>query len=130
MSRQSPLRTPLKRARGLGSAKTGTGHFIAQRVTAIALVVLAVYVLGLVISLADADYGRVRAAVARPFNATLLMAFLVAAFWHAKLGLQVVIEDYVHAPAAAVGLQLLSLFTCALAAIAGVVAVLRITLGA
>ena len=68
--------------------------------------------------------------VASPFNAALLVAFLIAAFWHAKLGLQVVIEDYVHAPLLAGIAHLANIFVCALAAIAGVLAVLRIaTLG-
>src|SRR3546814_658473 len=90
------LRTPLKRARGLGSAKDGTGHFILQRITAIALVFLSIYVVGLVVWLIGADYAVVRATVAEPCNALLLVAFLVASFWHAKLGMQVIVEDYVH----------------------------------
>lgn len=123
------LRHPLKVARGLGSAKDGTGHFIAQRVTAIALIFLTVYVVGLVISFAGADFAVVRARVANPWNATLLIAFLITSFWHAKLGLQVIIEDYVHGTWAFLSLQLLSLFVCALAGLASVIAVVRITLG-
>ena len=92
----SRLRNPLKTARGLGSAKEGTHHFIVQRITAIALVFLGLYVLGLVVFNAGADYATVRAAVANPFNATVLVAFLVAMFWHAQLGLQVIVEDYVQ----------------------------------
>lgn len=124
------LRTPLKRARGLGSAKDGTGHFLWQRITAIAVALLGIYLLGLLLGLGGADYDRARAIVASPLNATLLIAFLVAAFWHAKLGVQVVIEDYVHTPLLAGMAHLANIFVCALAAIAGVLAVLRIALGA
>lgn len=129
MSAHDNLRTPLKRARGLGSAKDGTHHFILQRITAIALVFLSIYVIGLVISLVGGDYAAVRAAVASPLNAVLLVAFLVATFWHAQLGMQVVIEDYVHTPWLAVTSQLLVIFVCVLAAIASVLAVIRIALG-
>lgn len=124
------LRHPLKTARGLGSAKDGTGHFIVQRVTAIALVFLSLYVVGLLLSLVGADYAAVRGRVGHPLNATLLVAFLVAAFWHAKLGLQVIIEDYVHTPWAAATLHLANIFVCFVAATASVLAVVRIALGA
>lgn len=130
MSMQPDFRTPLKRAIGLGSAKEGTGHFFRQRVTAIALVLLGAYLIGIVLGLGGADYERARAIVADPLNAAVLVAFLVAAFWHAKLGLQVIIEDYVHAPLLAGAAHLANIFVCALAAIAGVLAIVRIALGA
>ena len=124
------LRHPLKTARGLGSAKDGTHHWILQRITAIALVFLSLYVVGFVAWLAGSGYGAVREAVAHPVNALLLIAFLVAAFWHAKLGMQVIIEDYVHTPWLAATAQLTVIFVCVLAAIASVLAVIRIALGA
>lgn len=86
------LRTPLKRAIGLGSAKDGTGHFMLQRITAIALLLAGAWMIGLLLSLNSTDYIFVRATVRDPLNATVLVAFLIAACWHAKLGLQVVIE--------------------------------------
>ncbi|GAB3385237.1 succinate dehydrogenase, hydrophobic membrane anchor protein [Lysobacter fragariae] len=124
------LRTPLKTARGLGSAKDGTHHFVLQRITAVALVFLSLYVIGLIISLVGDDYATVRVTVGHPCNAVLLIAFLAAMFWHAKLGLQVIIEDYVHTPWSAVVLQLANIFICVLAALASVLAVIRIALGA
>jgi succinate dehydrogenase / fumarate reductase membrane anchor subunit len=127
---QSRLRTPLKNARGLGSAKDGTHHFVLQRITAVALVFLSLYVVGLIISLVGDDYATVHAAVARPCNAVLLIAFLIATFWHSKLGLQVIIEDYVHTPWSATALHLANIFICVLAALASVLAVIRIALGA
>jgi succinate dehydrogenase / fumarate reductase membrane anchor subunit len=128
--RRDEFRTPLKRARGLGSAKDGTGHFLWQRVTAIAVVLAGAWLLGLLLSLASADYAHARMMVADPLNATVLVAFLAAAFWHAKLGLQVVIEDYVHTPMLAGIAHLANIFACALAAIAAILAVVRIALGA
>ncbi len=123
------LRTPLKRAVGLGSAKDGTHHFIWQRVTAVATGLSGLWVLGMLLTLRTAEFDFVRGMVADPVNASVLVAFLVSMFWHARLGLQVVIEDYVHTPLTATVLQLAVLFTCTLAGIASVLAVLRIALG-
>lgn len=128
MNRQDRYRTPLKRARGLGSAKDGTHHWIVQRITAIALVFLSIYVIGLVVWLLGADFVAVRAAIAHPLNAVLLVAFLIATFWHSQLGMQVIIEDYVHTPWLAVTAQLAVIFVCILAALASVLAVVRIAL--
>ncbi|MDQ3040252.1 MAG: succinate dehydrogenase, hydrophobic membrane anchor protein [Pseudomonadota bacterium] len=128
--RHQDLRTPLKRAVGLGSAKDGTGHFIWQRITAIVLLLLGAYLIGLLLSLGGSGYEIARAIVADTVNATILVAFLIAMFWHAKLGLQVVIEDYVHTPAVAGLAHITNIIVCALAAIASVLAVIRITLGA
>ena len=123
------LRTPLKRALGLGSAKDGTSHFMLQRITAIALLFAGAWLIGLLLSLTSSDYVFVRATVADPLNATVLLAFLIAACWHAKLGLQVVIEDYLHTPLLAGAAHLANIFICALAAIGGVLAIIRIALG-
>ncbi|HZX81474.1 MAG TPA: succinate dehydrogenase, hydrophobic membrane anchor protein [Lysobacter sp.] len=128
--RPPTLRHPLKVARGLGSAKDGTHHFLVQRVTAVALVLLSIYAVGLVISLVGADFATVRARVGHPVNATLLIAFLVANFWHARLGLQVVVEDYVHTALRYSLLQLFIVFACWIAGLASVLAVVRVMLGA
>ena len=125
-----PMRTPLKNARGLGTAKDGVRHFMLQRISAIALLFLVIYVVVLVIRLVGADFATARALVAQPFNATLLVAFLVAMFWHGQLGMQVVIEDYVHPPGKATIFQFVVIFVCVLAAIASIFAVVRIALGA
>jgi len=122
-------RTPLKDVRGLGSAKEGTHHFIVQRLTAIALVVLACWFLYFVIDLMQADYLTASDAVAKPWNATLLIAFLVAMFWHAQLGVQVIIEDYVHSHGVALFFQVVVRFVCILGALASAFAVVLIALG-
>lgn len=124
------LRNPLKTARGLGSAKTGTSHFIRQRVTAIAAAILSVYTLGLILFCMRADYATAISVVKHPVNMIVLLGLVISMMWHAKLGIQVIIEDYVHTPLAGMTLQFLNVFICGLAALAGVVAILRIALGA
>ena len=126
----SRLRDPLKNARGLGSAKTGTDHFIQQRITAVALVFTGLYVIALLLCNVHGGYDAMQAALAHPGNAVVVIAFLLAMTWHASLGMQVVIEDYVHTPAWSVTFLLLNRFVFAIAAIAGVLAVLKISLGA
>lgn len=125
----SRYRTPLKDVRGLGSAKDGTHHFIVQRLTALALIPLTCWFLYFVIGLMQADYLTATDAVARPFNAMFLVAFLVAMFWHTQLGMQVIIEDYVHSHALALTAQIAVRFICILGALASVFAVVRIALG-
>jgi succinate dehydrogenase / fumarate reductase membrane anchor subunit len=120
------LRNPLADARGLGSAKDGTSHWWAQRVSAIALIPLVLYVLYLLVSLAGADYASVRSAIAQPFNAVVLILFIATAFWHARLGLQVVIEDYFHVRWLEITLMLAVKFIFAAMGLAAIVAIGRI----
>ena len=122
------FRNPLQRARGLGSGKTGTGHFWWQRVTAIFLVPLVAWLLGLLVSFVGADLATVQLAIARPWNAIALSLFAILLFWHAKLGIQVVIEDYVHARGVEIALQLIVTLACALGALASLYAIGRIAL--
>ena len=89
-------RSTLGRVRGLGSAKEGVAHWWAQRTTALALVPLSLWFAASVIGLAGADYPAVVAWFKSPFNATLMILLIGATFYHAVLGLQVVLEDYVH----------------------------------
>jgi succinate dehydrogenase / fumarate reductase, membrane anchor subunit len=125
----STLRTPLKKAVGLGSARHGVHHFIVQRITAVALMLLGFWFVWLVLELLHLDYAGARALLAQPLNAVLMLAFVVAAFWHAQLGIQVVIEDYVHAHGLQLLLQIAIKFLCFLGAAASVLAVIRIALG-
>ncbi len=125
---RTSLRSGLGRVRGLGSAKEGVNHWGAQRVTAIALVPLTLWFVASVILLAGADHATVSAWIARPVNTVLLLALLVSTFWHAALGLQVVIEDYIHSEGAKLVVLLGVKALLALVGLAGVVAVLRVAL--
>jgi succinate dehydrogenase / fumarate reductase, membrane anchor subunit len=126
----SPLRSPLGRAIGLGSAKEGVEHWVAQRVTAVALVPLALWFVAAMIQLVGADFDAMQNWVGRPLPATGLVLLLIATFYHAAIGLQVVIEDYVHGELARFGLVMLSRLACIALAVAGIVAVLTLALGA
>ncbi len=127
---ESPFLTPAKAARGLGSAKSGTAHHIRQRVSAVALVVLVPWFLYAVIRAALGGYEAALAWVAQPLNALLLILTAAAAFYHMRLGMQVVIEDYIgKAGTRAALLVLNSFFAIALFA-AVALAVIKVWTGA
>jgi succinate dehydrogenase / fumarate reductase, membrane anchor subunit len=123
------LRDPLAQARGLGSAKEGVHHWWSQRLTAIALVPLTIWFVVSLLHLLHADYATARAYVADPLHAVFLLAFIWALFWHAQLGLQVVIEDYVHTRWLELTLQLMVKSLSVLGALACALAIVRIALG-
>ncbi|WP_298575149.1 succinate dehydrogenase, hydrophobic membrane anchor protein [uncultured Luteimonas sp.] len=125
-SRAAPFRTPLKRARGLGAGKSGTDHFWMQRVTAIVLAPLAIWFVWTLVTLVGADLETARGIIARPWNTIIFAVFLVCMFWHAKLGLQIVIEDYVHTRSLEITAHFLNNFLCGLGAIASLYAIARI----
>ena len=124
------MTNPLARARGHGSAKEGVQHWLAQRVTAVFLVFLLGWLVYALTALAGQDHAAVKAFVARPFNAALLILLLLALLHHAVLGLQVVIEDYVHHPGTEMALQFLIRAAAWLGMALGVVSVLKTALGA
>jgi succinate dehydrogenase / fumarate reductase membrane anchor subunit len=123
------LRTPLGRARGLGSAKEGLNHWWAQRFTAVILVPLLLWFAISVVGLVGAGYDTAAAWVARPLNAVLLLVMLGALFHHAQLGLQVVIEDYVHAEGPKLVTLVLVKVVILLLAVAAALAVLKLAVG-
>lgn len=88
--------TPFKKAHGLGAVKTGVHHWWMQRITSIALIPLSLWVAFSVAALVGQDYTKVAAWFAEPFTAIMLTLFVFTASYHASLGLQVVIEDYIH----------------------------------
>ena len=90
------MRTPLNRVRGLGSAREGTGHFWATRLSAVALVPLAFFVIGWVVSLRGAGFAEVRASLSQPLIALTIALFVVVSLYHMRLGMQTIIEDYMH----------------------------------
>ncbi|MGE0384706.1 MAG: succinate dehydrogenase, hydrophobic membrane anchor protein [Gammaproteobacteria bacterium] len=122
------LRSPLGVVRGLGSSRSGSDHWWLQRVTAVALVPLTVWLVASLVCVAGMDYAQARAWLAAPLNATLAIALVIALFWHAQLGVQVVIEDYLHGDGAKIAAQMLLRFIAALAGLASVLAILKIAL--
>lgn len=123
------MREPLARVRGLGAAGEGVGHWWAQRVTALALVPLALWFVISLVMLAGADYAAMHAWVARPWVSVLLILFIIATFHHAQLGLQVVIEDYVPGPLPRMASILLIKAVSMVLVVVGVLAVLQVALG-
>jgi succinate dehydrogenase / fumarate reductase, membrane anchor subunit len=123
------MRSPLGRAVGLGSAKGGVDHWWAQRITAVALVPLSLWFVSSVIGLVGADLESVQNWVSQPLPAILLILLLIATFYHASLGLQVVIEDYVHTELVKLGLIVLLRLLCFGFAVAGIFAVVSVALG-
>jgi len=123
------LQTPLGRVRGLGAAGNGVHHWWVQRLTAVALVPLGVWLLVSLVALPALDFVTLVSWIAGTWTATLLSLFTLTASWHSRLGIQVVIEDYVHDE----GLKTVSLvvsgFVHAVLAALGVFAVLRIAFG-
>ena len=125
----SDLRTPLARARGLGSARYGVHHWWAQRLTAIALIPLVVWFAISLVMMSGADYAAVRAWIGSPVVMVLLILTIAIGLHHGQLGLQVVIEDYVHGDGAKLALIVAVRFIAVLFGLAAIVAVLRIGLG-
>lgn len=122
------LRSDLGRARGLGSAKDGVRHWRLQRLTAVALVPLSVWFLLEVLCMFRADHATIVAWISAPYVTVLLIGFALALFWHMKLGLQVVIEDYVHVAWQQVTLQILLRLGVGLGALIAIVTILKISL--
>ena len=122
------MRSSLGRARGLGSAKDGVGHWWVQRLTAVALVPLTLWFAAAIICQAGAGHAEVTAWLASPFPAIAMILLSIATFYHAALGLQVVIEDYVSSE----GLRLAAIvavkLACCALGVASIFAVLKIAL--
>jgi len=124
------LRTPLKQARGLGSAKDGVHHWLIQRLTALALIPLFVWFIISLVSMMGADYQAIQQWMSNPLVTVLLVVFVISLFYHSELGVQVVIEDYVSAKGARLAALILSRFVHFFLAAAAVVAVLQVAFGA
>jgi succinate dehydrogenase / fumarate reductase membrane anchor subunit len=122
------MSTPLAQARGLGSAKSGLHHWWHQRVSAVAMVGLVSWMVVLLFSLVEADYQTAMNILAHPVNATVVVLFVAVGLWHASLGLQVVLEDYV----ANEGVRLIAILAVKMAAsvtaILAILSVLKVAL--
>jgi succinate dehydrogenase / fumarate reductase membrane anchor subunit len=119
------MRTPLSKVRGLGSSGGGTDHFWLQRLTAIALVPLAIFFVFLIVSLTSAPYEVAAARLGSPIVAVLLLAVIIAGVMHMRIGMQVIIEDYIHGEAAKITLLLGNTFFAVMIGIASILAVAK-----
>lgn len=124
------MRTPLSRVRGHGSAKSGTETFWAQRLTAVALIPLAVFLLASVVALAGADYETVRTYLSMPVVTVILLALILAGIWHMRIGMKEIIEDYVHGEYTKLFAVLGNTFFALLVGLACVYAALKLGFGA
>ncbi len=126
---QREMRSPLGRAVGLGSAKEGVEHWWRQRLTALALVPLGLWFVAAILAHIGADYEETVAWLGAPIPAILMILLIGTTFYHAALGIQVVIEDYIHQEWVKLGLLVAVRFGCFVLAVAGIFAILRIALG-
>jgi succinate dehydrogenase / fumarate reductase, membrane anchor subunit len=127
MTKQS-IRTPLGQVRGLGSAKHGAGHFITQRVSAVALIFLVPWFLITLIGAVRGGYDGALAYIADPFNAVLIILAVGATLYHMRLGMQVVVEDYIARNSTKAVLLILNTFICVTLFAAAAYAVLKIAI--
>ena len=124
------MQTPLARVRGSGSSGEGSHHWRSQRYSALTLLLLTAWILWLGVSLAGADYATANAAMSSPVNAGMAILFAGTVFYHTQLGLQVVIEDYVHIATLEFALLLIVRFACLVAFLISAIAALKLAPGA
>jgi succinate dehydrogenase / fumarate reductase membrane anchor subunit len=122
------MRTPLSRVRGLGSAKTGTRDFWIQRLTAAANVPLTLFLITSLVALTGTNYATVRNYLGNPLVAIPILLLVLSGTWHMRIGMKVILEDYVHQLGPKVVSLALNNFFSAAIAIAGVFAVLKISI--
>lgn len=123
------LRSDLARVRGLGSAKDGVRHWWVQRLTAVALVPLGIWFVTQAIHLAGVSHAAFKVWLATGANFLLMALLVTTMFYHLQLGLQVVIEDYIHAERAKTALLVLNIFTCIFLAAFSLVALVKVAFG-
>ncbi len=123
------MRTPIGRVRGLGSAKSGTEHFWHERLTAVANVPLTIAFVAIVFSLLGRNHAGVLQILGSPLVACIMLLFIASCAYHMKLGMQVIIEDYVHQDGLKALLLIANIFFSAMVGLASAFAVLRISFG-
>ena len=123
------LRSPLSHVLGSGSAKEGTDHWWAQRVTAVGLVILGLWFLFALLQIDNFDHAQIVRWVGQPFSGVMLILLCLTLAYHSALGIQVIIEDYVHGAFLKVASLILSKFAHIFVAVAAVYSVLRIAFG-
>lgn len=125
----SELRSPLSKVKGLGSAKDGTGHFWHQRLTSLLLIPLVLWV-GFSLAALPVDHATLVGWIQRPWVSVALVLLVITVFYHAQLGLQVIIEDYISSHSKRTVTLLLTNLACLLCGTIGVISVLNISFGA
>ncbi len=128
MSNIEKMRTPLKNVRHLGSAKEGTDHFWRQRMTAVANLILAPLFVALLVFMVGRDYGDVRRVLGHPLVAILMILFIGAGLAHMRLGMQTIIEDYVHGEGRKVLLLMLNTFFVIAIGVIAIFSLLKLSL--
>jgi succinate dehydrogenase / fumarate reductase membrane anchor subunit len=123
-------RDPIATAKGLGSAKSGFSHWWMQRITAIVLALLTPFAVYCLAKYGVSDYAQLKALFANPIFSAVLVLYVLALFWHARLGLQVVVEDYIHQAGLEISLQIAIKIIYSLASVAAVLAIVRLALSA
>ncbi|PTW62971.1 succinate dehydrogenase subunit D [Breoghania corrubedonensis] len=123
------MRTPLSQVRGLGSAREGTAHFWHQRLTAVANVPLTIFFVVLLISLQGADHATAVAVLGSPVVTVFMLLAILSVVYHMKLGMQIILEDYVQGEMAKVIWLMANIFFCTIVALASVFALLKISFG-
>jgi len=129
MSGPSSMRTPLARVRNLGSSHSGTGDFWRQRVTAVAMTLLIIPVIVVVIMLLGRNQAGAAQILCSLPIAVILLLFIIASVWHMKIGMQVVIEDYVHNEKLKIASVMANNFFCFVVAMASIYAILKLSSG-
>ena len=127
--KQTNMRTPLAKVRGLGSAKSGTEHFMHQRLTAVSNIPLIIFLVIFVVTHVDVTRAEMLADVGHPLVALMLVFTIISVCWHMKLGMQVIIEDYIHAEGPKLAGLVANTLFCAAIALTGLFAVLKISFG-
>jgi succinate dehydrogenase / fumarate reductase membrane anchor subunit len=124
------MRTPLKNVRRLGSAKEGADHFWKQRVTAFALLFLCAAAVAVIVSLIGSDHATVKTTLGNPVVALLFLLLIGTGVMHMRIGMQVIIEDYVHGEGSKILLLMLNTFFAVAVGAASVFAILKLSFGA
>jgi succinate dehydrogenase / fumarate reductase membrane anchor subunit len=129
MSGKSSMRTPLARVRNLGSSHTGTSDFWRQRLTAVAMTLLIVPVLVVILMLIGRNHAGAAQIVGSIPIAIILLLFIIASTWHMKIGMQIIIEDYVHSEKVKLACVMANNFFCIAVAMASIYAILKLSSG-